>query len=300
MTLANLDQKILQLMSQYSINGALTADTNNADYLLRTRNLIDACQKELASIRKLPEVYHLALNSIKNQINGFSGQQLIQHLDQDVTFNATGSKSYYFECDKAFTATIEVNGVVTNTITSTPTQFTAFKGLITSSSNSNVVIRFSGLYPYNIQNVALYAYTFASVSDIPQYRAYQKIDLPTDFKELRDIYLESYPFSYLPVTDYKFEKKTLLMNSFLTGNLAIHYYKYPATVDKDSLTTQELEIDIDIQELIPYYVAGFIYLEDNPTVATMLLNTYESKKAGIREILPDTPLIIENIYSGFL
>ena len=300
MNLLQLDTKIIQLMSQYSINGTLTPNTSNADYLLRTRNLIDTCQKELANIRKLPNVYHVALNAIKNQLNGFSGQQLYQHLDTDIAFNASGSKSYYFEVDKQCTVTIEVNGIVQITLTLTPTEFTSYKGFITSLSGDNVIIRFSGLYPYNIQNIALYAYLFANVEDIPQARAYARITLPTDFRDLKEICLESYPFSYLPMNDYKFEGKTLLINSFLVGNLAIHYYKYPKTINTESIETDELEIDLDVQELIAYYVAGFIYLEDNPTIGTMLLNEFKDKRDHLSVILEETPITIENIYSGFM
>jgi hypothetical protein len=49
MDLALTDTKILQLINQYSINGSLTPSTSNADYLLKTRNLIDTCQKMIAN-----------------------------------------------------------------------------------------------------------------------------------------------------------------------------------------------------------------------------------------------------------
>ena len=62
MDLALLDIKILQLINQYSINGSLTPAVSNQDYLLKTRNLIDTCQKELANIRKIPMTYHVILS----------------------------------------------------------------------------------------------------------------------------------------------------------------------------------------------------------------------------------------------
>jgi len=204
MNLKLLDEKVLQLVNQFSINGSLTPSASNQDYLLRTRNLIDACQKELASIRKLPVTYHVELDGISNH---------------------------------------------------------------GTSTNEN-------------------------------YKIYTEIVLPIDFKELNSIYLENE--TYTPLTEYKFESKILLVKSNLIGTLAINYYKYPATITKDSLETLELEIDTDIQELIPYYVSGFVFLEDNPTIATMLLNTYESKKSRITDILPETPIVIENIYAGFI
>ena len=38
----------------------------------------------------------------------------------------------------------------------------------------------------------------------------------------------------MPVIDYIFEGKTLLINSKLMGTLAINYYKYPTTITKDT------------------------------------------------------------------
>jgi len=204
MNLLQLDTKILQLINQYSINGSLVGVAQNQDYLLRTRNLVDTCQKELANIRKIPDTIHTLLDQV-----------------------STHGTSYN-----------------------------------------------------------------------EKYKIYTEIALPTDFKELKDIWIENEFYS--SVTDYKFEGKLLLIKSNLVGDLAINYYKYPTTIDVNTVETVELEIDIDAQELIPYYVAGIVYLEDNPTIATMLLNMYESKKSGIRDILPDTPVIIENIYSGFM
>lgn len=200
MNLALLDIKILQLINQYSINGSLTPSVSNQDYLLKTRNLIDACQKELASIRKIPTTHHVILTGIAD----------------------------HGETPKLFT----------------------------------------------------------------------EITLPTDFKELKDIFLENE--YYNEITDYIFESKKLLINSKLVGNLAINYYKNPTTITKDTLEATELEIDEDIQELIPYYVGGWIYLEDNPTIATMLLNEYERKISRIQPIMPISPVIIENVFQGFM
>lgn len=204
MNLALLDTKILQLINQYSINGSLVDVESNKDYLLKTRNLIDTCQKELSNIRKIASVYHIELTGIADH----------------------------------------------------------------------------------------------GTSTDPKYKLYTEIVLPTDFKELKDIWLEN--TYYLPVTDYIFEGKTLLINSKLVGTLAINYYKYPTTITKDTIETQELEIDTDVQELIPYYVSGWVYLEDNSTIATMLLNEYEKKTNKIYDILPQTPVIIENIFAGFI
>lgn len=205
MNLSLLDEKILQLINQFSINGSLTPSENNLDYLLKTRNLIDACQKELAGIRKIPATFHIVL-------------------DQIATHNLS--------------------------------------------------------------------------VDHPDYNLYTEIVLPIDFKELKDISVEN--TFYTPVNDYKFEGKTLLVKSNLVGSLTVNYYKKPTTITKDTINTTELEIDVDVQELIAYYVGGWIYLEDNPTIATMLLNEYKEKRDKIYDILPQTPIQIENMFQGFM
>jgi hypothetical protein len=277
MNLSLLDIKIIQLINQYSVNGSLVSALSNADYLLKTRNLIDACNKEIASKKKIPATKHISQNPIPNQIQGFQGQFMYQHLNKDITFTAVGSKAYYFECDKQATVTIEVNGVTQATLNLTDTEFTPHSGFITSQASDSVVIRFSGLYPYNIQNIALYAYAFATVEDIPQYRAYNIYPLPLDYMEMQNVKIEQYPFSYVSLNDYFIQHPNILINSFISGNISINYFKYPTSITTETAETTELENTPDAQELIPYYVAGHVYLEDNITIGTMLLNEYENK-----------------------
>ena len=275
MNLSLLDTKIIQLINQYSINGSITPSTNgtNQDYLLRTRNLIDACQKEIAHKKKIPETKKITQSVIPNQI---VTANVSQHLDTDILFSAIGSKSYYFEVDGPGTITIEVNGVVQSTISANVTEFTAFSGLITSVATDSIVIRFSGAYPYNIQNVALYAYTFVSADYVPQCRKYNKYTLPSDLMEIENLKIET-PYGYFDLSDYHIEDNFIYVNSSLIGVISINYFKYPTTITTDTNPNTELEVTADAQELIPYYVAGYIYLEDNQTVSTMLLNTYETK-----------------------
>jgi hypothetical protein len=143
-----------------------------------------------------------------------------------------------------------------------------------------VVLRFSGAFPYNIQNVALYAYTFVSANAIPSYRLYTMYAMPADMLTLISIKIDS-PQGYTDLSDYYIQGPELYVNSSLIGNIIINYFKYPDTIDVNSDPMTELEITPDAQELIPYYVAGHVYLEDNPNVATLLLNEYESKLANL-------------------
>lgn len=295
MNLALLDTKIIQLINQYSINGELTPFTSATlqDYLLRTRNLVDACQKEIATRKKIPTTVHIFQNPIPNQIAGVQGQAIYQHLSADITFNAYGSKAYAFQVDDPCTVTVEVNGAIRETLTLTDIVPTEHKGLIVALTTDSVVLRFSGLYPYNISNVALYAYVFAAAANIPSFRAYSVYPLPIDCMELCNIKTEQ-GYAYVTINDYFIESTNLLVNSTISGNLAINYYKYPTTLDVFSDELTELEISPDAQELIPYYVGAHVFLEDNPTISTMLLNEYQTKLNSLLIIASNTQVNVVN------
>jgi len=196
MNLALLDQKVLQLINQYSINGSLVSDTSNADYLLKTRNLIDACQKEIAD--EFPIV-------------------------KEETW---------------------VQTPVDN-----PTDFVTHA-------------------------------------------------LPANCEKIINIYIKKYPVYQL--LTYTVQGENLIFNPALDGTIILNYNKTPDDITVTSLSTLELEIGIKFQELIPYYVAGWIYLEDNPTISTMLLNAYETKKNKLNYVVPSSSIEIENVFEGFI
>ena len=286
--------KTIQLINQFSVNGNLIT-TKNSDYYLRFLNLCDTAQKEIATVRKIPNVMQFSQNQIPNLISQYTGVQISQHTNQDVLFSGLGAKSYTFECDGNATITIEVNGVVQSTINCVSNGiYVNYNGVITSIASDSVVIRCSGQYVYNVWNIALYAYNFAY--GIPPYRAYLSYAIPPDFMELRDLQYEMPPFSFIEITDYRIKLKNLMVNSYLVGNMALNYWKYPTTITKDTLMTTELECEVDAQELIPYYCAAHLYMEDNAQVATQWLNEYEVKLSRLKNLIPDSQQIIQDVW----
>lgn len=171
MNLALLDIKIIQIINRYSINGSVSTD--NQDYLLRTRNLIDSCQKEIANI--FPVI-----------------------------------KSAEF----------------------------------TQVSSSDPL-----------------DYTF--------------IGIPADCEKILNVELKSYP--EFKSISYKVYNDNILVSPYIEGTIIVTYTKIINDITTDTSENTELEIDKTYQEFIPYYVAGHIYFEDNPTIATTLLNEYEQK-----------------------
>jgi hypothetical protein len=288
LNLGTAKEKAIQLINEYSNNGNLISDATNADYKLRMNNLADMAQKEIAQFLKIHAVYQISQNPIKSQFGLLQGFDIVQHLDTDLIYEAVGSQAYYFEVDNVADIYIEenVSGVWTNLVTinnTTKKQFTAYKGLLTPFSTSNTVrMRFSGSYPYNLRNRALYAYSFPVASDVPDYKPYVKYDMPADFMELNKVVHITDPRVYKQMVDFYWEgKKTFVANYYHTGSFDIHYYKYPTDITSATLDSYTFEIDTEAQELIPYYIGGHIVLDENPAVAATLLNLYQQKLANL-------------------
>lgn len=286
MNLGQAKEKAIKLINEYSNNANIisASDPNRQDYTLRMNDSANDAQNEIATVKRIPAVHSISQAEIPNQLPRLTSFDLKQHFATDITYIATGSKAYYFEVDKPATVVIEeqIAGVWTEieTLTITGiTSFTTYSGLISPSSATNLVrLRFSGSYPYNIRNVALYFYTFASASDVPAYRPWVKYDLPTNFYMLNKIVNQTDPRQYVNLQDYKFEdRRTFLFNYFMTGSFDIHYYKYPTTITTATADSYEFEVDQEAQEAIPYKMGALAVMDENDTVSKTLLALYQGK-----------------------
>lgn len=285
--------KATKLINEYSNKGAIVSDTKNADYLLRFPDAAQSAQMEIATVKKIHAVYNFSQNAITPLGGRFSGFDEVQFLGDDYQNDVgQGAKAYYFEVDKQSTVYIEEEtstGVWTNlstiTVPNTVTYFTAYKGLITPSvATNNVRLRFSGTYPYNIRNRALWAYTFASASEVPDYRPYVKYTLPTNAMEIKKIIQETENRQYGSLSDYFVEgKTTIVVNYYYVGSFRVEYFQYPTTIDSTTLDSFDFELDKEAQELIPYKMGGQAMLDDKETrsFGVILLNQYQSMLANL-------------------
>lgn len=303
MTIAQSKQVMLDLIIESVVNGVAVNASKNQDYLLLHNVLADIAQKEIAAVKKIHAVRSITQNPITNQLGEYKGFDLQQHLNTDLTdTQATGSKSYYFEVDDPATIYIEEETAPdTWTTLSTITHikkgsFTAYKGLITASSTANDIrIRFSGSYPYNIRNTALFGYTFGNVNDVPNYTPYVSYTLPSNFRTLNKISYRGDNFAIDNYRDYRWEgKKTLLIDYYMKGSFDVYYYANPTTITSSTSDTHEFEVDIEAQPLIPMYVASKVVAEEKPTMAAILFNEYRLK---LSELTDDNVMGDDEIYS---
>lgn len=304
MNLGEAKNKALSLMAEYSVDGVVIPDGENADYLDRMNRFADIAQKEIATIKKIHAVYSISQNPIKSLLGLLKGFDLQQHLDVDlVDTQGTGAQSYYFEVDRTATVYIEecVNGVwnILQTLTiPTITEFTAYKGFITPTSLTNLIrLRFSGAYPYNIRNRALYAYKFPTVQDIPDYTPFTKYEMPTDFMEVQKVVQQTDPRTYMEMISCKWEgKKTLVLNYYDTGSFDIHYYRYPTTIDSNTPDSYEFEVYTEAQDAIPFFLAAKCLMDENILMSMQLSNEFNTKLNGISTKDKQTASTVSEVY----
>lgn len=303
MQLGESFQKALSLMAEYSTDGVLTPEGDNADYLLRMPRFADSAQKELATVKKIPATYTFSQNPIPNQLPILYAMAIKQHLNTDIIEQAVGSRAYYFEVDNIATIYIEecINGswTVLNSINNTTKgQYTPYKGLVSPvNPNNQVRLRFGGQYLYNTRNRALYAYTFPTADDIPVYQRYVEYDMPADFYKLKKVMLTADPISYGPTNDYFWKnKRTLKANYFLSGEFEVHYFRYPTTITTDTSDSYEFEVDTDAQELIPLYIASKCIMDENQTLGLQLLNEFQVRLAMLDSGVEAEPATIKDVY----
>ena len=285
MQLGEAKKKALSLMAEYSVDGVLTPDGDNADYLNRMNRFADTAQKEIAQVKKIHAVYSISQNPINSQLGLLQGFEIQGYRPgKDIVYQFPKTKSYYFEVDNLATVTIEENINGTWTLLDTVTnnvkrQFTAYKGLINASNpNSLIRVTFTGDYPFNVRHIALYEYAFPTVDDVPDYVPWIKYQMPSDFMELQKVIQTTESRQYREVIDYYWEgKRTFVANYFHNGQFDIHYYKYPETITNTTQDDYEFEVDIEAQEAIPFFMAARSIMDENQTMGIQLLNEYQVK-----------------------
>lgn len=290
---------MLQHIREKTNKGQLIDASKIADYSIGHDEMLDTVQKEIAQYVKIPAVFHVTQNPIVSQIGllqGFDIQQVLPGKPKAYTY--TGTKSYYFEMDNIGTATIDINGTVTTTINNTVKGiFTEYRLHTGAADTDTVTITFSGDYPYNIRNIAPYAYAFPTDDDIPKYQPYIAYDLPEDFYQFDAVVIKSDPRVYKIYTEMKWENNNkVILNYYSTGSFDIHYFRYPKTIPADAPEDTKLELEEKGAQLVPLKLAALVVAEDKPDISNKLLTMYESQLANIANATSQGTQKVETVY----
>jgi hypothetical protein len=290
LTLLELKNLALKLINSYSADGTTLPVADNADFNLSIVDFINVAYYKAIDYDKIPSVYSFTQNPIPNLLSMYTAFNITQHLDADLTYEAIGAKAYYFEVDGQGTVYVEeeIAGVWTTlstiTVPSTAISFTAYSGLITASDVTNSIrLRFSGTYPYNTKNRALYGYTFPLAANVPQFKPYMKYALPADYISLKKIVRNADDRLHESVSSYWIEGSYFVVDYFDRGSFDIHYYKRPDPLVADADIP---EIRAEHHRYLAYHAAGeWLMANGRQTDGIVRLNQFD---AFLNELKPPT------------
>ena len=215
----------------------------------------------------------------------------------ELIFEASDPKGFYFECDGIGTALIKWQGPSGwEQIGAVELQcdggFCAYRGLIKRGDefvNGRVRLIFKGEYLYSVRLVGLYPFlTGPDVEKIPAPTAFLHYDLST----LANDFLSLAPLPFLEndegerITDgYSVENgRILLLSRELRGCFKVHYLRRPAPlIDKGNALNDQIviELDDDLAALLPELIASYVWAEDEAELAQYYLNLYRARAAEI-------------------
>lgn len=277
-------------MREWTNDGVELPAGDVADYTLSMYTFANDAQMMIAKRRKIPSSYEIVQNRPINLLGDVVGGATYTFEGDDLIFEYAGGRSFFLEVYGAGTIYIEEETSADtweelDSIEFDVSAWTAYKGQITPADTDNSIrIRISGTYRFHIRYLSLYALPYADDTDIPGGGPYCEYSLPSDFWKLDkvvaiDIYGNSSTFASF---DWK-KRKTVTVDKDFQGTIDFQYFKTPTQFTEDSLDTTELEIDADLQYMVPMYMAAQSLSDENITLSVQKLNEFYVLLNGIQE-----------------
>ena len=112
----------------------------------------------------------------------------------------------------------------------------------------------------------------------------------SDYKKLYNIVSE-YSVMWEMLT-----KNIIEINGWTQGRIEIYYEAYPEPIKKETPIEQKIELDEAFVRIIPLYIAGELYKDDDLTLSTMYMNEFIN---NLNLMIEDDNFINNNIQSTF-
>lgn len=313
-------EQAIIIIDELSDTGAVI-DSQVNEYKYRAPRLLDMWQKEIVKQSDLYKTVEVSCYRKTNLLGDLYSFEAVEHIDEDLTYETSGidgANCFFFGVDGPAEVYIEeeISGVWTNVEGSyideqnaTETAFTGvinadtttssynyYKGTITPTSQTNKVrLRFSGDYYYRCNCRALCPYKYASVSKVPDFKPWYKIEMPTDFKDKSQV-IDEYPdWQYEEASHHKWEGNNELYVQFgYEGTIRIKYRPIPAKITS---LTQTLEVDEITSTSGAYYLAEHFAMADmNDELARRCRQKFEQLKVDYMVKAPLSPTQIKDVY----
>jgi hypothetical protein len=290
-TWADIKKTALDLM--FTTESASEADA----YIAGMPEAANYALRDLASVcRPIIKKHIISHIPVANMLGDADAQFAIkQSIGEDITYSAEDPKAYYFEVDGPCTVLVQQvddEGTeldITSHVHTASGEFTAYSGLI--ELTGEIQIKFLGDKLYNIRNVALYAVPYDAQEDIPPFTRYDRYNLKTligsTYRRLSPNHtVQVGEGSYLRNDSFYWEPDdTMVIDHYAVGQFEIFYEAYPTPITSSTADAYELDgdggIPAEALDIVPLYIAGRLFTEDNPRQAASYRNQYSVRRAEL-------------------
>lgn len=289
-----LDIKTRTMQKMFAAKGnTIPNDAASVDYLAAMPGACNEALMRLSTAGKfIVKSIQVAHNPVANLLN--DGDRIRSVEGGTLTLEATGAKSLYVEVFGICSVKIAINGLTfaTDTISS-KSNYTPYKKLITNPDGGTVTVELTSDYPLAIKNFALYAATFETDDDIQPFAEVIKYDLtqlaPSFYQLTEDplVYEGSIRTKrYMQTSDFFQEGgRILVLDRDMPGNYTVYYRAYPGTITAGTEDDYVLDVDPEVEALIPIYMASQLYKDDDNAISTTYRNEFEVGLQSLKDAL---------------
>ena len=300
MRVSELYKQVAQLGFEDSL------EDDNRFYYAANRALL-----QVNSIRPAVSAYVINHKPMRNliKVDTFSPIERAE----DLVFEATDAKAFYFEADGYGTLYVEAMDaesgswrIIGAQELDSPRRFVPYKGFVKKDGEFTAGLfrlRFVGEYLYSVKNVAMYRHVYSDKpEDIPAYEPYTRYDMSELVPDF--LSLNSPPVS----EDANYEKlnqnydveggKVILLPYSVEGCFKVLYKRKPQEIENTGLASEDeaaIDLDEELCALMPILIASYVWVEDEPSMAEYYLALYRERAVDIeRRIRNATPVTFKN------
>lgn len=300
MRVSELYKQVAQLGFEDSL------EDDNRFYYAANRALL-----QINSIRPAVSVYVINHKPMENILK----EQTFSPIERfdDLCFEATDAKAYYFEADGNGMLYIEIwddgSGawaIIGSQELEADGKFKPYRGFIRKDNaftRGRIRLRFVGEFLYSVKNVAVYRYVYSDkVTDIPAYEPYTRYDISAlvpDFLSLGSPPVKDDEKRERLNQNYDVENgRVILLPYSARGCFQIFYRRKPKEIENFGIASEDdavIDLDEELCALLPTLIASYVWVEDEPTMAEYYLSLYRERAMDIeRRIVRGTPVAIRS------
>lgn len=111
---------------------------------------------------------------------------------------------------------------------------------------------------------------------------WQRVEMPEDFDRFVGVKFMGPRGQFIQQANYRMTETSILyLPTDSKGTFIIEYYRFPVRYEPDVDKSTELDNKPDTHEVIPYYIASTLCIDDNSYAYAALHNLYELKLARL-------------------